>query len=99
MVPETAAIGLTALAKVDKVLSEKPHKVGHDFSEATRCLTQFRDALIVDYRQTGSEPDRERLEKVNAVLAVVVGGHFPLGEIPWPHIEKARALLAQTVDA
>lgn len=98
MAPETIAIGRTALAEVDKILSEKPHKIGHDFSEATRCLTQFRDRLIAHCRHTGPGPDRERLQKVNAVLAVIVGGHFPLGAIPWPHIEKARALLAQAVE-
>lgn len=89
----------TALAEIDKLLAEKPRKSGHDFSEATRCLTKLRDSLIAQYRQAQSDRNRERLDKVNAVLAVIVGGHFPLGEIPWTHIEKARALLVQVVEA
>lgn len=99
MAPEILTIGHTALAQIDKLLSERPRKVGHDFSEATRCLAEFRDILIAQCRQADSKPDWERLEKVNAVLAVIIGGHFPLGEIPWGHIEKARALLAQAVQA
>ena len=35
-----------------------------------------------------------RLEGANAVLSVIVGGHFPLGDIPWGHIEEARKRLA-----
>ena len=31
---------------------------------------------------------------INSVLSVVIGGHFPLGGIPWPQIEKAREVLA-----
>ena len=31
-----------ALAVIDKLLAEKPEKVGHDFSEATRRLVAWR---------------------------------------------------------
>ena len=97
MAPEST-IGHAALARIDKLLAEKPHKVGHDFSEATRCLTEFRDSLIAQNRQVASDRNRERLEKVNAVISVVVGGHFPLGEIPWSHIKKARSQLSEVVN-
>lgn len=89
--------GHTALRLVDKLLAERPTKVGHDFSEATRCLAAFRDELIHHSRANPSSQDRERLAKVNTVLAVIVGAHFPLGEIPWSQIEKARGLLAATL--
>ena len=85
--------GERALALIDKLLSERPEKVGHDFSEATRCLAAFRDELISRFRETRAERDRARLDGVNAVLSVVVSGHFPLGDIPWGHIEKARKRL------
>lgn len=90
--------GQAAVAALDKVLADKPHKVGHDFSEATRRLTAWRRLLIARWRHTHSETDRCKLEQVNAAISVVVGGQFPLGSIPWPHIEQARqdmAALAQ----
>jgi formate dehydrogenase major subunit len=85
--------GERALALIDKLLAERPEKVGHDFSETTRCLSAFRDELIGQFRKTGTDYDRERLEGANAVLSVIVSGHFPLGDIPWGHIEEARKRL------
>lgn len=85
----------TALKMLDKLLAERPQRVGHDFSEATRWLAAYRDELIMEWRRTGTEADRQRLGKVNAVLSVVLGGHYPLAEIPWPQLEKARTLLAE----
>jgi hypothetical protein len=54
----------------------------------------LRDGQIEQWRHTNAEPDRRRLALINAVLSIVVGGHFPLGGIPWPQIEKARDVLA-----
>jgi formate dehydrogenase major subunit len=90
--------GHSALRSVDKLLAERPEKVGHDFSEATRRMVAFRDMLIDRWRQTNAEPDRQRLAQLNSVLSVVIGGHFPLGSIPWPQLEKARAVLAGLVE-
>jgi hypothetical protein len=84
----------SALAAVEQLLAERPDRVAQDFSQATRCLSAYRDALIGIWRQTGAAADRHRLGRVNAVLSVIVGGNYPLGEIPWPLIEKARAELA-----
>jgi hypothetical protein len=84
-----------ALRMFDKLLEERPKRVGHDFSEATRWTVAFRDELIAEWRRTETDADRRRLEKVNAVLSVLLGGHYPLGEVPWPHLEKARAQLAK----
>jgi len=83
-----------ALRLIDKLLAERPERVGHDFSEATRCVVAYRDELIAVWRRSGAEADRQRLARVNAVLSVVVGGHYPLGEIPWTSIEQARTQLA-----
>jgi hypothetical protein len=79
------------------VLQERPDKVGHDFSAATRLLAVYRDSLSAEWRKTRAEADRQRLARANAVLSVVVGGHFPLGPVPWPHIEKGRDELAALV--
>jgi formate dehydrogenase major subunit len=91
--------GERALALIDKLLAERPEKVGHDFSEATRCLSAYRDELIGRFRKTGAKDDRARLDGANAVLSVIVSGHFPLGDIPWGHIEEARKRLAGLVHA
>lgn len=88
-----------SLNLLDKLLGERPDRVSHDFSEATRWLTAYRDELISQWRRTAAEADRQRLAKVNAVLSVVVGGHYPLGEVPWDSIEKARAQLASVAEA
>jgi hypothetical protein len=86
--------GERALGLIDKLLGERPEKVGHDFSETTRCLSAYRDELIAARRVSGTEHDRRRLEQVNAVLSAIMGGHFPLGSVPWGHIENARGQLA-----
>ena len=91
--------GNRALELINKLLAEKPHKIGHEFSEATRCLTAYRDQLIERWRSSRGEPDRKRLEQTNAVLSVLVGAHYPRGDIPWPDLEKARETLAGLVVA
>jgi len=84
-----------ALQAIDRLLAERPEKVGPDFSEATRRLVALRDAQIERSRLGTAKPEHRRLAAINAVLSVVIGGHFPLGGIPWPQIEKAREALAR----
>ncbi|MBV8095725.1 MAG: hypothetical protein JOY71_04915 [Acetobacteraceae bacterium] len=83
--------GQDALGAVDQALSKKPHADTHDFSAAVRELARFREEVIQ------SEGTGERLSQLNAVISVVIGGHYPLGPVPWPHLEKARELLAKIV--
>jgi hypothetical protein len=90
----SADLGSEALQAMDKLLRDKPEKVGHDFSEATRRLCAWRDRLTARWRQTQEGSDRRELERVNAAISVVVGGQFPLGGVPWPEIEKMRNDLA-----
>ncbi len=94
--------GQASLEALDKVIADKPHKVGHDFSAAAKHLCAYRDELIQRYRAAGDEEThqvRERLGRVNAVISTVLAGHFPLGPIPWPEIEKAREQLREVVEA
>jgi formate dehydrogenase major subunit len=76
-----------ALHALDQLLQDRPDKDGHHFSEASRCLVGWRDALLRPDHQPG---DRQLLAQVNAALSVVLGGQFPLGRIPWSQIEAAR---------
>ena len=92
-----AACGQAALQAVNKLLQDQPEKVGHDFSAAEHAVAMYRDSLAEVWRRTQAEADRARLAQANAVLSVVVGGHFPLGGVPWAHISKARERLAELV--
>jgi formate dehydrogenase major subunit len=78
------------LEAIDKLLAEKPEKVGHDSSEATKRLCAWRDDLAARWRRTHADGDRRKLERVNAAISVVVGGQFPLGTVPWNEIAKVR---------
>jgi hypothetical protein len=94
---ETA--GRDAIAAIDQVLADRPDKVGHDFSAATRHLAAWRDVLAQRWRHSAAESDRRALERVNAGLSVIVGGQFPLGQVPWPEIEKLRQDLSDLANA
>jgi hypothetical protein len=91
-------LGAAALHALDKLLSEQPGKVGHDFSEATRRVVAYRDELVAIWRKTRTEADRHRMAQANAVLSVVVGSQFPIGAVPWPHLAAARDQLATLLE-
>ena len=86
-----------ALHYFDQLLQDRPKRDGHDFSEATAWLSAYREELSSEWRRTGNESDRKRLRRINGVLSVVVGGHYPLGEVPWDQIERARGDLAAVI--
>ena len=92
--------GHQALALIDQALAKQPKKDDHVLSQATICLAEFRDRLVAEWRERGIDAaQRTQLEHVNAVISVVLGIHFPLGEIPWPELHKARGWLAGAVRA
>ena len=97
---ESRSTAKTALDALDAVIADKPRKAGHDFTAATKHLTRFRDELITRHRAAGDGERHEvraQLTRVNAVISTVLAGHFPIGPIPWPEIEKARAMFAEIV--
>ena len=81
-----------ALASLDKALAHKPRKDDADFAAALEHLCELRDELLAHCR--GGAPSREQLGQVNALISVVMAGHFPLSGIPWPEVERAREVLA-----
>ncbi len=83
--------GRVALAALDTILAQEPEPDQDLFSKCIHCLSVFRNGLI----EAG---DRTHLEHVNAVISVVMAGHFPLGSLPWDELHKARAWLADAVD-
>jgi hypothetical protein len=94
----SAEPGREALRAMDQLLAAKPKKDGHAFSRATGSLSRFRNEMASGLHAGGpSAASRERLARLNSVIAVVMGGHFPLGEVPWEELEKARDWLDQLV--
>lgn len=91
------AAGREGLRKIDEALSKRPQKDGHALTEATGLLCIYREALI-EASRSGDPQDRERLSHINAILSVVVGVHFPLGDAPWQELEKARGWLCDLLD-
>jgi hypothetical protein len=90
--------GKIALDALDQVLARKPHKDDHCLSVATECLCVFRNHLIARQREAGATAhSREQLARLNSVLSVVLGGHFPHGDVPWGELERPRAWLAELV--
>ncbi|HEV7440112.1 MAG TPA: hypothetical protein VGN94_10890 [Methylobacterium sp.] len=89
--------GHTALAALDRVLARRPEKDDHGFSQATMCLSAFRNTLISGHRRQACT--RERLVHLNGVISVVLAGHFPLGDVPWGELDKAREWLNALVEA
>lgn len=82
-----------ALADLDAVLAKKPEKDDYALTEATQKLCAWRDRLI-DAARGGGEAERNRLERANAVISIVVAMHFPAGPIPWEALAGARDWLA-----
>ncbi len=70
--------GARVLAAVDKLLAERPEREGRDFSEATRCLTAYREEVL----GRAASDQAERLAVVNAAISVVMGGPLPAGRDP-----------------
>ena len=93
------ASGREALAELDLALAAKPHAEGHTFSMAALHLSELRDRMAAEQRERGADAEsRRRLEHVNAVISVVLAGHFPLGAVPWAELQKARGWLADLVE-
>ena len=94
-----ATPGQEALVLIDQVLAERPVKNDHALSHATMHLGRFRDQLVAARRRGSPGPAQaKQLDHVNAVITIVLGTHFPLGEVPWHELEKARAWLAEIAD-
>ena len=83
-----------ALQALDRGLAARPHLDGQAFTEATQPLCAYRDDLRHAVRAT---PDdlvlRQRLKAVNLAVTLLISGHFPLGEMPWPALESLRERL------
>ncbi len=89
--------GTVALRLLDEVLAGRPERDGPRFSACARHLCALRRNLVGALHAQEDEVVRRRLGRLNGVISVVVGGHFPLGKVPWEHLEHARMALAEVV--
>ena len=85
--------GREALAHIDKALADRPKRDGQTLKSAIQGVATFRDHFIARHRSEGGTRWRPVLERVNAVLSVVMAAEFPIGEVPWDELEKARGWL------
>jgi hypothetical protein len=91
--------GRRALDHLDKVLEERPEKNGHELSAALRCLAEFRDAFIAARRRDPLPAYAALIESINGVISSVMAAQFPLGDIQWDELVKARDWLSGAVES
>jgi hypothetical protein len=91
--PQSARNALEAL---DEAIADAPRRNGHALSRAATCVSAFREELIAQHGLQGEE-NRQRLARVNAILSLVLAGHFPLGDAPWDEIKKGRNWLSEMI--
>ena len=82
--------GRDALRHVDRALADRPKRDGATLKAAIQALARFRDAAVARQRAEGGTRWRPALERSNAVISVVLAVQFPIGEVRWAELEKAR---------
>ena len=85
--------GWAALAHIDRAIADRPGRDGATLKSAVQALAEFRDHFVERHRGDGGTRWRSALERVNAVVSVVMAAEFPIGEVPWDELPKARAWL------
>lgn len=80
-----------ALAALDRALGEQ--SAYGDLVEASRCLVAPRNMLIAQRRRGEPDPDR-RLDRLNAIMSLVVAAEYPLEGASRERIATARQELA-----
>ncbi len=90
--------GREALARLDHLLRDHPAQLAAELTDAVRGVVALRDAMIVRRDRIGREPaSNNRLERVNAVLSMLISNEFPLTGVRWQRIERARDALRDTL--
>ena len=92
--PTAKSEGRAALHALDAALDSKPKKDGPDFATTTEHLCAMRDIMIGELREQPAA-DRDKLERLNAIISTSLTGHFPLGNIPWDEVQHAREKLKE----
>ena len=89
-----------AIAALDRLLHEHPGNLEPAMVDATAALVRLRDRLIAMKREAPLADDaRHQLRNTNAVISVLMAGHYPLEGIRWDCIKQARDALSGSTSA
>ncbi len=89
--------GRNAVRHLDRAIAARPARDGQALSRAVSSLATFRDLVIAAHRQDGGSRYRSTLDRINAVMSVVLAAEYPIAEIPWEEVDKARSWLVDIV--
>lgn len=88
-----------ASAEIDRALAAQPKIHGDALTAATTALCGYRERLLQARRADPAAASRDRIATLNAVIAMVMATHYPIGGIPWDELTKARGWLAGLIAA
>ena len=89
-----------AIAALDQLLAKHPENPEQAFVAATATLVHLRDRLIAMSREAPlTEDARAQLRHTNAVLSVLMAGHYPVEGMRWDCIKQARDALSAPAGA
>jgi len=84
-----------AIAALDCLLEKHPQNLERALIEGTQCLVALRGRLTSMSRLAPHDRIwRDQLAQVNAVLSVLMAGHYPIEGVRWDCIKQARDALA-----
>ena len=90
--------GRDALAQLEHIIEQHPDRVSEAMAEAVRRVVRLRDHLIDQRRKGDRAPDtKERLDRTNAILSLLVGVEYPVKSIHWKSVCEARDALKEVV--
>lgn len=88
-----------AAQQLNATLSEAPNVIVAQVDEVERAVSRLRDGLIA-HRRAGSATARTSaaLDRLNAVLSLIVAVEYPQGAMMRAYIEQARDSLHAIAD-
>jgi hypothetical protein len=90
----------SCLAQVEEALGRRPEQLGEEVDQVERDLAGLRDQLIAGLRADVAADTAARrlaLDRVNAVLSLVVGVEYPVAGIQRNLGQQARDALRELV--
>ena len=96
---EARATGTEALARLDRLLLERPQETHAELTLAVRGIVQIRD-LLIERRRAGDMSDdaQDRLGRMNRLVSTAISAQFPVTGMHWDRVEKTRDGLRSLLD-
>jgi hypothetical protein len=84
-----------ALSALERLLEEHPENLEGALLEATHSVVALRGRLTSMSRESPQNATwRDQLAHTNAILSVLMAGHYPIEGVRWDCIKQARDALA-----